>query len=109
MSVVAPAASANLERAEQGMKRMRALGFLPKLCRRLLGEELQMPNVATWWCGQPAERAMVERELENLAIAPAFNGPGADGGADLHAAGFREVVDDRVVQEVRGHLQQESA
>jgi len=31
MSVVAPAASANLERAEQGMKRMRALGFLPKL------------------------------------------------------------------------------
>jgi len=55
------------------------LGFLPKLCRRLLGEELQMPNVATWWCGQPAERAMVERELENLAIAPAFNGPGADG------------------------------
>ena len=55
------------------------LGFLPILCRRLLGEELKMPNVATWWCGQPAERALVERELENLAIAPAFNGPGADG------------------------------
>ncbi|MGD0734991.1 MAG: LD-carboxypeptidase [Terracidiphilus sp.] len=29
VSVVAPAASANLERAEQGIKRMRALGFLP--------------------------------------------------------------------------------
>ena len=55
------------------------LGFLPKLCRRLLGEELKMPNVATWWCGQPTERALVESELDNMAIAPAFNGLGADG------------------------------
>jgi uncharacterized circularly permuted ATP-grasp superfamily protein/uncharacterized alpha-E superfamily protein len=55
------------------------LGFLPKLCRRLLGEDLQLPNVATWWCGQPAERALVEASLESLAIAPAFNGLGADG------------------------------
>ena len=55
------------------------LGFLPKLCRRLLGEDLQMPNIATWWCGQPSERAMVEGNLESLVIAPAFNGLGADG------------------------------
>ncbi|HEY1160068.1 MAG TPA: LD-carboxypeptidase [Terracidiphilus sp.] len=31
VSVVAPAASANLELAERGMKRLRALGFLPRL------------------------------------------------------------------------------
>lgn len=55
------------------------LGFLPKLCRRLLGEELKMPNVATWWCGQPRERELVERNLDTLAIAPAFNGQGAAG------------------------------
>jgi len=55
------------------------LGFLPVLCRRLLGEELKMPHVATWWCGQPAERALVEGDLDDLAIAPAFNGLGADG------------------------------
>ena len=48
------------------------LGFMPKLCRRLLGEELKMPNVATWWCGQAAERALV-RNHDDLAIAPAFN------------------------------------
>ena len=51
-------------------------GFLPKLCRRLLGEDLKMPNVATWWCGQPNERALVERNLESLVLAPAFNNPG---------------------------------
>jgi uncharacterized circularly permuted ATP-grasp superfamily protein/uncharacterized alpha-E superfamily protein len=55
------------------------LGFLPKLCRRLLGEELKMPNVATWWCGQPREREIVERNLDTLAIAPAFNGQGETG------------------------------
>jgi len=55
------------------------LGFLPRLCRRLLGEELKMPNVATWWCGQPLERSMVEGDLDNLAVAPAFDGAGPDG------------------------------
>lgn len=55
------------------------LGFLPKLCRRLLGEELQLPNVATWWCGQPSERDLVESSLDSLAIAPAFHGRGPDG------------------------------
>jgi len=54
------------------------LGFLPRLCRRLLGEGLRMPNVATWWCGQSAERAMVERRGD-LAISPAFNVQQADG------------------------------
>lgn len=55
------------------------LGFLPRLCRLVLGEELKMPNVATWWCGQPRERAMVEKNLDELALAPAFNVAGGDG------------------------------
>ncbi len=50
------------------------LGFMPRLCRRLLGEDLKMPNVATWWCGQAAEQALV-RSRSDLAIAPAFNLP----------------------------------
>ena len=30
------------------------LGFLPRLCEHLLGEELRLPSIATWWCGEPA-------------------------------------------------------
>ncbi|MCP2853503.1 circularly permuted type 2 ATP-grasp protein, partial [Salmonella enterica] len=30
------------------------LGFLPRLCERLLGEPLAMPSLATWWCGEEA-------------------------------------------------------
>ncbi len=60
-----------------GLVESRALlGFMPKLSRRLLGEELKLPNIATWWCGQPRERALVEANLDNLAIAGAFRGPG---------------------------------
>jgi uncharacterized circularly permuted ATP-grasp superfamily protein/uncharacterized alpha-E superfamily protein len=55
------------------------MGFLPKLCRRLLGEELKMPNVATWWCGQPRERALVERQFDSLALGPAFTGAAGPG------------------------------
>jgi len=55
------------------------LGFLPKLCRRLLSEDLKMPNVATWWCGQATEREWVQSRLDSLAIAPAFDGMGPDG------------------------------
>lgn len=46
--------------------------FLPKLSRRLLGEDLKLPNIATWWCGQDAPRAEVEARLDELLIAPAF-------------------------------------
>src|SRR5271166_1947195 len=35
------------------------LGFLPSLSRRLLGEDLKMPHIATWWCGQKAARGPV--------------------------------------------------
>ena len=60
-----------------GLMESRALlSFLPALARRLLGEGLKLPNVATWWCGQPAERAQVMRNIDNLAIAGAFGGQG---------------------------------
>jgi uncharacterized alpha-E superfamily protein len=48
------------------------LSFLPALCRRLLGEELSLPNIATWWCGQPREREAVLDGLDQMAIAGAF-------------------------------------
>lgn len=48
------------------------LGFLPGLCERLLGETLQMPSAATWWCGEPAALEAVIARLDKLVIKPAF-------------------------------------
>jgi uncharacterized circularly permuted ATP-grasp superfamily protein/uncharacterized alpha-E superfamily protein len=54
------------------------LPFLPGLCRHLLGEELKLPSVATWWCGQGTERAYTLEHLDHLVIKPAFSPAVAD-------------------------------
>lgn len=48
------------------------LAFLPGLCRHFLGEELKMPSVATWWCGQKKEREYVLDHLDQIVVKPAF-------------------------------------
>ncbi len=49
------------------------LAFLPAICRQLLGEDLAMPSIATWWCGQPTEREHVARNIERMVIGPAYS------------------------------------
>ncbi|HYG21297.1 MAG TPA: circularly permuted type 2 ATP-grasp protein [Verrucomicrobiae bacterium] len=48
--------------------------FLPTLAQRLLGEELKLPSVATWWCGQEKEQQYVRDHLPELVVKPAFGG-----------------------------------
>ncbi len=48
------------------------LAFLPGLCRALLGEELLLPSVATWWCGDPQALNYVLSNLNRLVIKQAF-------------------------------------
>lgn len=48
------------------------MAFLPGLARHLLGEDLQLPSVATWWCGQAGPRRHVLDELEGLVLKPTF-------------------------------------
>jgi uncharacterized circularly permuted ATP-grasp superfamily protein/uncharacterized alpha-E superfamily protein len=49
------------------------LAFMPAICRRLLGEDLKLPSVATWWCGQKSERDHVARNIDRMVIGPAFS------------------------------------
>lgn len=53
------------------------LPFLPSVCQHLMGEELQLPSIDTWWCGQPAALDHVLTHLDNLIIRPAFQASGA--------------------------------
>lgn len=51
------------------------LGFLPALSRALLGEDLKLPAVPTWWCG---ERAALLAALPHLAtgvVKPTYPRP----------------------------------
>ncbi|HUG93905.1 MAG TPA: circularly permuted type 2 ATP-grasp protein [Planctomycetaceae bacterium] len=48
------------------------LAFLPALAQHILGEELKLPNIATWWCGHAEARQYVFDHLDELVIRPAF-------------------------------------
>ncbi len=74
------------------------LGFLPAISERLLGEQIQLPAMDTWWCG---ERAALDAAIPNLghsAIKPTYpNGSGHQNyesalGGDLTQAQLDEWV-----------------
>lgn len=48
------------------------MAFFPRIARHLLGEPLKLPNIATWWCGQPAERAHVQAHATRMIIGSAL-------------------------------------
>ncbi len=52
--------------------------FLPGLSRHLLGEELKLPSVATWWCGQADALDWVLNHLESVVVKPAFPSRGME-------------------------------
>ncbi|HEX3695479.1 MAG TPA: circularly permuted type 2 ATP-grasp protein [Polyangia bacterium] len=60
-----------------GILQMPALvPFLPAICRGLLGEELKMPSVPSWWCGDPAALSHVRANIDHLVIKQAYASPG---------------------------------
>ena len=42
--------------------------YLATLCRHLLGESLQIPSAAAWWCGDEKSRRHVLERLDRLVI-----------------------------------------
>ncbi|MBN2645629.1 MAG: circularly permuted type 2 ATP-grasp protein [Desulfuromonadaceae bacterium] len=52
------------------------MAFLPGICQHLRDEELLLPSVATWWCGQPYECNYVLDHLDELIIRPIYPLPG---------------------------------
>jgi uncharacterized circularly permuted ATP-grasp superfamily protein len=58
-----------------GFAESRALmSVMPQLASRLIGEELKLPNIATWWCGDAADRRRVLNNFKGMAISGAFVG-----------------------------------
>jgi uncharacterized circularly permuted ATP-grasp superfamily protein/uncharacterized alpha-E superfamily protein len=59
------------------------LGFLPALSRHLLGEELQLPALPTWWCGERSAMEEALPQLRDCAIKPTYPGSPAHGSFDF--------------------------
>jgi len=82
--------------------------FLPALCRRLLGEELCLPSVPTWWCGDPDGLSHVLANLPRLVVKPTFVPARRDPvfGERLSAA-ERQTLADRIRANPRAYVGQE--
>jgi uncharacterized circularly permuted ATP-grasp superfamily protein/uncharacterized alpha-E superfamily protein len=52
--------------------------FLPGLSRLLLDQDLKLPTVATWWCGQQKPLQYVLDHLGGLVLKPTFPGTRGD-------------------------------
>ena len=77
------------------------LAFQPALARALIGEELQLPTVATWWCGQEAERAYVSKHRDRLSLSRAFpQTADADDRRSPLDLGIRLDASDRLLEEL---------
>jgi uncharacterized circularly permuted ATP-grasp superfamily protein/uncharacterized alpha-E superfamily protein len=73
------------------------LAFLPALARHLLGEELRIPNVATWWCGQESERTYALGALRSMVIKRAFVGGHGE-------PSFGEKLDELHLDDLAAHI-----
>lgn len=49
------------------------MAFLPRIAEVMTGEPLKMPNIATWWCGQPRERDHVRLHADRMMIGAAMD------------------------------------
>jgi uncharacterized circularly permuted ATP-grasp superfamily protein/uncharacterized alpha-E superfamily protein len=55
-------------------------GFLPAMSRMVLGENLALPSLPTWWCGEDAAWRAVAPQLNSKVVRPTY--------PHLHTPGF---------------------
>jgi uncharacterized circularly permuted ATP-grasp superfamily protein/uncharacterized alpha-E superfamily protein len=69
--------------------------FLPGLSKHLLGKNLKLPSVATWWCGQPYALDWVLNHLDSVVVKPAFPARGIEPvfGADISQDEKQRIAD----------------
>ncbi|MGB5834923.1 MAG: circularly permuted type 2 ATP-grasp protein [Thiohalocapsa sp.] len=89
------------------------MAFLPQLCQHLLGEDLHLSHLPTWWCGRPEDRDYVIANLDGLVIKPArartgtASGPQVVFGRDLSGE-ERDLLVAEIRAEPFGYVAQEA-
>ncbi len=84
--------------------------FLPNISQHLIGEDLRLPSVATWWCGQPKQRDYVLTNLQHLVIKPIHRRPGGRPlfGTELSSSQL-ETLRSQIIAEPHLYVGQEHA
>ncbi len=97
-----------------GILETRALSaFVPNLCRALTGNALELPTIATWWCGGAAERRHVIDNIDTMMVGSAFatglaiEDPRGTVVGDTLPTEERQALLDRLANDGRAYVGQE--
>ena len=79
------------------------LAFLPALAPIILGAELKIPNVATWWLGRADTREDMIAQLDSMVVAAAFSEqiPNTRFGSEILGATLDHVQRQSLMQSIR--------
>jgi uncharacterized circularly permuted ATP-grasp superfamily protein/uncharacterized alpha-E superfamily protein len=77
-------------------------GFLPGIARRLLGEELRLPSLSTWWCGEAAAWHDVQGRLDSKLLRSTY--PRSGRTSKVHDLGSARVEQDPEAWTVQDRL-----
>jgi uncharacterized circularly permuted ATP-grasp superfamily protein/uncharacterized alpha-E superfamily protein len=77
-------------------------GFLPGIARRLTGEDLRLPSLPTWWCGETAAWRDVAPDLAGKILRSTF--PHGGRTSQMHEANDAAIEADPDAWTVQGRL-----
>jgi uncharacterized circularly permuted ATP-grasp superfamily protein/uncharacterized alpha-E superfamily protein len=77
-------------------------GFLPAISRRLTGQDLQLPALPTWWCGEAAARQDVTGQLDGMFLRSTY--PRGGRTSQVHGPGEVDIANDPDAWTVQGRL-----
>lgn len=72
--------------------------YLSGLCKGLLGEELLIPSIASWWCQDTKARSYVLEHLDRLVIKPAFQYSGSE---EFVVSELSSVERERLIEQIK--------
>ncbi len=70
--------------------------FLPAISKFFLSEELKLPTIASWWCGQPKELRYVQDNLHKLVIKRIYRESEKRTSVDATALDIKSLADLRL-------------
>jgi uncharacterized circularly permuted ATP-grasp superfamily protein/uncharacterized alpha-E superfamily protein len=77
--------------------------FLENICEYFFGRGLIIPNIASWWCGQPKELNYVLDNIQSLVIKRIYRETGKSNSIDSTTLSKKEV--EQLKQEIKANPQ----
>ena len=77
------------------------MAFMPRLCKFMMSQELLMPGIATWWCGEKESLDRVLSNPESYVISPAYRVRG--GGHSQATARLSQLSTEELCQRIQAN------